>query len=80
MANATSLLLDLLAPEAWPRLLRCAACAFMVDPNVIFCGYCYQICDTTEGLEHSSLCRKEFAMVSMTKATALLPVEPIVRQ
>ena len=51
-----------------------------MDPNGVFGGFCYKFCDATEGLEHSALCRKEFARVGMTKATALLPVELIVRQ
>ena len=62
---------------AWPRLLRCAGCAFMVYPDVAFGGYCYKICHATEGLQHSALCAKEPAKAWMQKATALRPVEPI---
>ena len=62
---------------AWPRLLRCAGCAFMVDPDVAFGGYCCKICHATDGLQHSALCAKEPAKAWMKKATALRPVEPI---
>ena len=62
---------------AWPRLLHCAGCTFIVDPDDAFGGYCCNICSATEGLQHSALCAKEPAKAWMKKATALRPVEPI---
>ena len=62
---------------ACPRLLHCAGCAFMVDPDDAFGGRCCKICRATEGLQHSALCAKEPAKTWMKKATALGPVESI---
>ena len=65
---------------AWLRLLHCAGCAFMVDPDDAFGGYCCKICRAIEGLQHSALCAKESAKTWMKKATALRPVESIAVQ
>ena len=62
---------------AWHRLLRCAGCALVVDPDVARGEYCWKLCHATASVQHGTLCGQEVALAWMTTAAAVLLVEPV---
>ena len=62
---------------AWHRMLRCAGCVFMVDPDVAQGGYCCKRCRASAGMQHSALCCQEVALAWVETAAAVPPGEPV---